>query len=387
MNNAIGRRLVCLLLLLAALVSVVSGVKNAHRYSQDFQWDAAKALSLGYDPYDLSLGLKKAEDIRELDEFFEYFESIDAKQKMEANQFPSLLILLFLYTLLPYRIAVHAWLASNLLFTAAIICLLRKTYMKELSGELFPALSILMIAGTPWRNQIGVGQHTLFAFAFFLLAVYLSDKGNDAASGLALAVSYFKYTLTAPLALIFLYRRKWKSFGISVGIHIVLNIMAAVFLKESFIDMIVKPLKVSSALAGEGSIDISALLSGSKTALILTFVLMCFLIIAALKPGNTDERVLFGLLLLTGLIITYHRTYDFFVLTAVYAGVKVLAEKSGERTGRIFEVFYIFILLYFFFALRVFSESPASLIFGAVVYYAFTVFYLILMLRKCYKKT
>ena len=113
MNNAIGRRLLTLLLLLAALVSVVSGVKNAHRYSQDFQWDAAKALSLGYDPYDLSLGLKKAEDIRELDEFFEYFESIDAKQKMEANQFPSLLILLFIYTLLPYRVAVNLWLGGG----------------------------------------------------------------------------------------------------------------------------------------------------------------------------------------------------------------------------------------------------------------------------------
>ena len=384
MNNAIGKRLIYLLLILAALVSIASGVKNAYRYSQDFQWDAAKALCLGHDPYDLSLGSSSVEDIPELDEFYGYFNSIDVKQDMEANQFPSLLILLFLYTLLPYRVAVVLWIVSNFIFTAAILYLLRKTYMKELGRDEFAILSLLMIAGTPWRNQIGVGQHTLFAFSFFLLAVLLSDKKKDTAAGFALAVSYFKYTLTAPLALIFIYKRKWKSFIISVGIHILLTIALALYLNESFIDMIVKPLKVSSALAGEGSIDISALLSGSGFALIFTGLLMCVLLGLALKTkaGYENENILFAVFLLAALIITYHRSYDFFVLAAVYPGVKILGEKYDMRIRRIFRVTYLILLLYSFFGLRIFSESQPSLVIEAIIYYLFLAAYAIMMIRK-----
>ena len=385
-NSVIGKKLVIILLLLAALLSVVSGIKNAHRFSQDFQWDAAKALCLGYDPYDLSLGISDTKDIAGLDEFYDYFESIDAKQKMEANQFPSLLILLFIYTLIPYRISVHIWILSNLIFTAAIIFLLRKTYMKDLDKERFLLLSLLMIAGTPWRNQIGVGQHTLFAFAFFLLAVFLSEKDKYTAAGLALAVSYFKYTLTAPLALIFIYKRKWKSFILSVLVHILLTAASAAYLKESFIDMIIKPLKVSSALAGEGSIDISAVLSGSKLAYLLTLILMIILVGLCLRRSWSPETVVFSFLLLISLVITYHRSYDFFVLIAVYPGVLLLRDHISDKLKNYFEAFYWILLIYIFFGLRIFSESPLSLAAAAVMYYLFLIVYPVLANRgKCAK--
>ena len=381
MNSAIGKRLVLVLLLLAALVSLASGIKNAYHYSQDFQWDAAEALRLGYDPYDLSLGVNNVENIPELDDFYNYFESIEAKQKMEANQFPSLLILLFIYTLMPYRTAVLIWLISNLIFTAVIIYLLRKGYMKNMDRGCFAALSLLMIAGTPWRNQIGVGQHTLFAFMFFLLAVFLSDNDNDMAAGLALAVSYFKYTLTAPLALIFIYRRKWKSFFISLGVHILLTVLSALWLRESFIDMLIKPLRVSSALAGEGSIDLSAILGGSKIAMIIALLVMCALFIFSLKMRRENEELLFSLYLLVSLIITYHRSYDFFVLTAVYSGVNTLACRLEGRGGKILRISYFLFLLYLFFGLRIFSESEASLALAALLYYTFLIVYTLLVLR------
>ena len=74
---------------------------------------------------------------------------------------------------------------------------------------------LFMISGTPYRNQLGVGQHTLFSFMFFLIAVYACQKNEERKDpkkfklsiAVPLAVSYFKYTLTAPLALYFLYKK------------------------------------------------------------------------------------------------------------------------------------------------------------------------------------
>ena len=101
---------------LLALISVVQGCRNAAAFSQDFQWDAAKVFTLRINPYEESLA---PSGILKQYGYEEYF------KQMEANQFPSLLMLLIPYTLLPPLAARYAWLASNLLFTAGIIWLLK----------------------------------------------------------------------------------------------------------------------------------------------------------------------------------------------------------------------------------------------------------------------
>ena len=397
------------LLTVLAVISIFGGIRNAVRFSQDFQYDAARALMMGADPYELSElsheeppgeawyeGIKKAG----LEPFYEYYESIGAPQKMEANQFPSLLYLLEPLALLPFNIARICWLVLNLLFTAAIIFLLRKTFLKETSLRTFALLSSLMIAGTPWRNQIGVGQHTLFSFAFFLLAVWLSDlagvvvitgdRSYAAAdttrlrvlSGLALAVSYFKYTLTAPLALYFVYKRRWKELIISVIPHIVGTLAAAFVLEEPVADMIIKPLKVSMALSGEGSLDLGAFLGGGRAAVAASLALMLVMVVFAFLFPKGRDQVFFSSVLLLSLIFTYHRTYDFFVLVCVWGGVQVLARANGEKTGKAAGLFYGLLILAIFFGLRLFHESPASITAAAVLYYAFTLFFIILGMRK-----
>jgi hypothetical protein len=215
------KKLILVIMGVLAAVSLIQGCKNAVLVSQDFQWDAAKALVMGINPYDESLNPGGHLP----PEFEEYY------LQMEANQFPSLLLLLFPYTLLPPLAARYAWLASNLLFTAGIIVLLKKTFLGKADDFTFVFFMLLMIAGTPYRNQLGVGQHTLFSFFFFLLAVYCIDRkeesqglqkktsGNGCAgdrkrfsigAAIALFVSYFKYTLTVPLAIYFIYRKRYR---------------------------------------------------------------------------------------------------------------------------------------------------------------------------------
>lgn len=380
--DATKKKILYCVLLLAALISIAAGAKNALRFSQDFQWDAAKCLMLRINPYEVSLSPTAQPDHPALAEFFDYFNSIDAKQKVEANQFPSLLFLLSIFTLMPYRVAVVLWLVLNLLFTAGIVYLLRKTFMKQLSKDVYIILSLLMVAGTPWRNQIGVGQHTLFSLFFFLLAVYLSESGKWIPSSLALAVSYFKYTLTAPLALYFIYKKKWREFAVSVALHIAGTAFGAWWLGTSFIDMIKQPLAVSSALASEGSIDISALSGGASWAMIAALAVMILLFVVCIRLPSGYDSELISLLTLISLIITYHRSYDFFVMPIAYVGVCAIISKGVRLEGILFRAYYLIVLLYMFFGLRVFNESAASLSVLALLYYTFLADFVLMFSRN-----
>ena len=341
-----------------AAVSIVQGCRNAEAYSQDFQWDAAKALVLRVNPYTESLNPTGALDAYGFEEYF---------KQMEANQFPSLLFLLFPYTLLTPLAARYAWLISNLVFTGAMVWLLRKTFFKEMQAQVFYLLVLLMIAGTPWRNQIGVGQHTIFSFLFFLLAVYFTQREKTVLASLSLAVCYFKYTLTVPLALYFVYKRKWKELVISVSIHILLTIGAAFWLKESFLAMIIEPLKVSSALSGEGSMDIGALMGGGPYAFVLAGLVMAGLLFLSFVMPKDQEPLLVSILLLWSLIVTYHRSYDYFVMILPFCYFNGLAnDRKWENAVYTILVFAVF------FVLRLFSESPASLAGVGIFYYLVT---------------
>ena len=381
------RRFWAVLYLLMALLSIVSiyeGIKNGLVWSQDFQYDAATALVNGYDPYDLSMDFDagRLPDIEHLKGFYDYYDSLGTPQRMEANQFPSLLYILTPYTLLPYGAARVLWVMTNIICTAVIIWLLKKTFMARTDERLYPVFMMLMLAGTPWRNQIGVGQHTLFAFAFYLLAVYVSldDSGEESfcralPAGLLLSLSYLKYTVTAPLALYFIYKRKWKAFIISLIPHILLTGAAAYMLHEPYADMLIKPLKVASALAGEGSIDIGALTHGSPVGLVVTAAVMIFIFTAALIMPEGNDELFVSLAALLSLVMTYHRSYDFFIMIIVFGYFATGRMKTAE-------IIYLITTLAFFFVLRVFHENVISLTVSGALYYACVISFVVISIDK-----
>ena len=390
------------LLALMAVVSIYEGIGNGIVWSQDFQYDAAEALVNGYDPYDISMDFDEAKlpDIGYLKGFYEYYDGLGTPQKMEANQFPSLLYILAPYTLVPYDIARILWVITSILSTAVIIWLLRKTFMSRVDERLYPVFIMLMLAGTPWRNHMGVGQHTLFAVAFFLLAVYISEGdmsgisdssmagetetpaaagrawGRTVLSGLLLSVSYLKYTVTAPLAVYFIYKRKWKEFVISLVPHLVLTGTAAFILHESFIDMLIKPLKVASALSAKGGIDIGVLTGGSPAGLVITALAMIFLIAAALLLPEGNDELFISTAVLLSLVMTYHRTYDFFIMIIVFGYYATGRMKTAE-------IIYFITTLAFFFVLRIFHENVISLTVSGALYYACVIAFVVVVVEKC----
>ncbi|MCR5487926.1 MAG: DUF2029 domain-containing protein [Lachnospiraceae bacterium] len=369
-----------LIWLVLAAISAASGIRNALVYSQDFQYDAAAALIHGYDPYDLSLsGGEDSLEVSQLREFYGYFENMGTPQRMEANQFPSLLYILTPFTLLSWEGARMAWLLANLLCTVLIAGLLRRTFFRDADPVVFATLMLAMVSGTPWRNQLGVGQHTLFSVMFFLMAVYFDQEGRSPyLTALSLSLSYLKYTVTAPMALYFVYKRKWKELLLSTVPHILGTWIAARSLGEAFPDMIRKPLKVASALSGEGSIDVGAIFHGSGMGFVLGGILFLLLFAAAvlLKPGH--DRLMMAGLVFFSLVMTYHRSYDFFVIVIpagfLWEECRIFAFASGARIRKAAAVSYGLVLLLMFFGLRIFQENAASLVTTGVVYYGLTLF-------------
>lgn len=375
------------LMALLAVVSVYEGICNALEMSQDFQYDAACALINGYDPYDLSLDFSKDRipDIEGLKQFYGYFEGMGTPQKMEANQFPSLLYILTPYALMPYIPARILWLITNLLCTGVIIGLLRNTFMSRVDERLYPVFMMLMLAGTPWRNQLGVGQHTLFAVACFILAVTVAENGREeksaagtVAAGLLLSLSYLKYTVTAPLALYFIYRRRWKEFVISLVPHAVLTGVAAFILKEPYTDMLTKPLAVASALTGEGSIDVGVLTGGAAWSTGITAVVMLFILALSLMMPEGNDELFISTAALLSLVMTYHRTYDYFIMIIVF-GYFATGRMRAAQTVYLITTFAIF------FVLRIYNESVISLTVSGALYYACVIAFVVISAEKVIK--
>lgn len=386
LDNKRVQILIIVVLCAFAAISIFQGARNAVEVSQDFQWDAARAIVEKVDPYELSMHPEMEIESDELNSFYKMFTDKGLMQKMEANQFPSLLFILIPYTFLTPLAARYAWLVTNLLLTVLIAWLLRQTFLKNLSNFSYWVCILLMLSGTPFRNQLGVGQHTIFSFCFFLLAVWLDEvkiKGDKICIIICLFICYFKYTLTAPLVLYMLYKKRYLEFAWSVILHILVNILAAIWLNKSIVYVFITPLKVSSALSSEGGIDFGALMGGSNIALIIGALVAIGLTYITFYLPENKEYILFPLLLTWSLIITYHRTYDFFVLSSIPVMFCSDFKKDfGEKINSIMVCGYLTVLFLVYFGLRMFHENTMSKIIVGIVYYAFAIaiFYLAIKL-------
>lgn len=317
-------QLLATIMVFAATISIFFGCKNAVNYpagSFDFQYDSAKVFSMGIDPYEETLQPSGLQETLNLRKYYGI---------LQANQFPSMIMLLLPFTVFRPIVANWVWMICNVLFSVGIVILVKKLVfdecytsfcqasnfcMQEEGPIWYTILISLFFMGLPWRNNIGNGQHTIMAFFFFLLAIYFSERKKEHVAGVALAISFFKYTLTAPLAIYFLYKKKYKVLAVSIGIHVALTIVAAGWLKSSIWEMIVKPLQIASRFSSSGFLDIGAIVRFENVGMIISLVVMLALIIYVIsgRYRGTDCELLSALILFS-LVITYHRLYDYFVL-------------------------------------------------------------------------
>ena len=293
--------------MLMAVISVAQGVHNAVGILHGSYDDSALLLRLRLNPYDESLN---PQGISEQLGLFDFYD------KVEANQFPSMLAILIPLTFLEPTTANITWMIINLILTVVIILLSCKLFFNKMDTKVLIILACAMLAGTGWRNSIGNGQHTIFSVAFFLIAFWLSERKSCILSGVALAVSYLKYTLTVPLTLYFIYKKRYKEVLVSVIIHLLGTILCALWLNESLINMVKKPLEIAASLSSEGYIDFSSIFHLSSGVGMLVAISFCLALFGLAVFGEETKyggNLLFAILSYVALIIIYHRIYDFFI--------------------------------------------------------------------------
>lgn len=334
-------KLITICVFLYGAVSVFMGVYRGFTGSMDFQWDSAKVLALRINPFEASMNPDKN---------IEQILINTGYGPLEANQFPSLLWLLYPFTLFTPHTANILWAICNVFFAALFLYGLRKTFLSDLKPLEFCFTAAVFLSGTPLRNCLAMGQHTLFSMAFLVLAIWAAQEEKHTLAGILLSISYFKYVLIVPIALYFLYKRWWKELVISVIPHILLTAFSAWWLDTSFLAMILQPLEISAQLADQGAIDLARWIGNSSAAMLIAVVLGLLLAVLVLLIPKGCDREVITLLMLVSLVLMYHRFYDFFILVVpmaliLFSKKSALIKKAGVSLVVVisFYVFSIFI--------------------------------------------
>lgn len=289
-----------------ALLSIVQGVRNGCRYV-DFHWESANLLLHGENPYAYYFAGRLHDGVI-----------------VDATQAPSSIILLAPWALLPRLTANKVWVFSNLLFAVGMLLIVWRVWFRDFRLEekklLFLVFALLVFLGTPCRNAIGNGQHVLFSLFFWLAAYWAAESRKPWIAGLLMSVGLMKYAATAPLCLIFLFRREWVSIAVCAAIHLMLSAGLGIYVGESPIVMICQSCQIGVRLAlAKGLADpasLAAFLGFSHLQAWATagYVLYGLLALAVAFFGKRDELLKLAALAVIANVMFYHRIYDFVTL-------------------------------------------------------------------------
>ena len=220
-------------LFIMALISVGRGLQNALNSSGDFQWSGSHLLTEGVDPYQSWL-------------------NHDPQHPFLYNQVPNYLPQLY-FLLAPigsmsFEHARAVWAGLNIAFAAAALYFLGRTYSLE-GGSLF-LLVTLFACGTPFRNALGMGQHSIFELALLAFILF-----KPAMAALPLGLSYFKYSFSP---IIFFYaaaRRAWKALAFSLLVPIAGALIFWMAVGGRFLHTLFEPLLVARSGVSTGIAD------------------------------------------------------------------------------------------------------------------------------------
>ena len=274
--------------------------------SHDNDWGAAHALLQGLDPYKLYLDCADCAKPH-------FFPPV-------APMYPaSGLILLWPLAMLPWPVARVAWAILNLLFGAGLILSLFRLFLPRGGWRSLLLASIALFAGAPFLTNLKIGQHAVFALGWFAAALWAERQGNRTLTAIFLAASWFKYTLTFPLSLLFLVRSRRAPLLGAVAIHVILTVFAAAWTGTNPLDLLLGPLRVVHVLNRAGHLDVFGLamrlgLTSKLLPLAVAYTLSAAVLVAALRSRTKNDLPLLCLFSLFAYSVVYHLAYDLVIL-------------------------------------------------------------------------
>lgn len=208
-----------------AAVSLYLGVRNSLLRSQDFQWSGTHLTLEHVDPYNQYL-------------------RHDPEHRILLSQVPNYLHELYILLLplgaLSFSHAKPIWALLNCLFAVLIAFILRCIYDLSRSQAFF--LLLLLFASTPFRIVLGNGQQSLLELLFFCLIFYFT---KPAGQGIALGLSYSKYSFSPVVFLYFCFCRRFRVLAISFLVPLVGLLLMGLLVHGSLVTLFTEPLAVS----------------------------------------------------------------------------------------------------------------------------------------------
>ena len=326
MNQAIFKKFLLVVLILAAIVSVYQGYSNAQKIdgSDDFQWSPAVLFLEGINPY-----------AHQLDG--------NADGRIILSQRPNyahgLYILLTPLALLEYAKATAVWAALGIIASLITLLLIGREFKLTPMGLLICGL--IFLCSTPFRNSIGNGQQSVLSlFAFSLLFLQRKNVGSFLSG-----ISYFKYSFAPPIAFYIAISRGWKALCLSLLPCLLGYLLFIWHIGGDPWAVLIQPLKVGMGpRAGwEGVGDVMTIFkmilpkSNSLSMGLLIYllpILLSFWVITKAVRNQTSVAFSFCVVCLSSLMFFSHRWYDHIFLLPVLAyaithfkltGAKVIA--------------------------------------------------------------
>lgn len=311
MNQAILKKFLLVVLLLAAIASIYQGYSNAQKIdgSDDFQWSPAVLFLEGINPYAHQLDGNTDERII---------------LSQRPNYAHGLYVLLTPLAVLEYAKATAAWAALGIIASLLTLLLIGREF--KLTPMSLIICGLLFFCSTPFRNSIGNGQQSVFSlFAFSLLFIQHKNAGS-----LLSGMSYFKYSFAPPIAFYIFISRGWKALCLSLMPCLIGYLLFVWHLGGDPWTVLIQPLKVGMGpRAGwEGVGDIMTIvkmvlpesnsLSRGLLAYLLPILLSCWVITKAIRY-QTNVAFSFSVVCLSSLMFFSHRWYDHIFLLPVLA--------------------------------------------------------------------
>ena len=214
-------------LTLPAAISLYAGLRNALSRSQDFQWSGAHLTLQHIDPYS---------------QFLRH----DPEHRIILSQVPNYLHELYILLLplgaLSFSHAKPVWAVLNCLFAVLIAFVLRRIY--DLPHAQALLILLLLFSSTPFRIVMGNGQQSLLELLIFCLIFYFA---RPAGQGIALGLSYSKYSFSPVVFLYLFFRRQFRVLAISLALPLLGLFAMGLLVHGSLLPLSTEPLAVSRA--------------------------------------------------------------------------------------------------------------------------------------------
>jgi hypothetical protein len=311
------------LLLPLALASAAVGTDFALTHSQDLQWDEARLILDGINPYLLYFdpALPRPDYV--------------VPERLGLTQPPSAVLLFAPIALPSFEHAKILWILINFAATPAFVLLSARLFCPGRFGwfGLF-AITLLFIVSMPWRITLGNGQYCLVAMTLFLVALHFFRERRLGLATLFAALALMKHILVLPFFALFLPRKRDMAFVLAGAllIHAGLTVVAGLMVGERPDLLLLQSLRIASSIAGAGAYDLFAFQAfvaprlGTAAPMLAASLLIALTVAMCWRGAGLREL---AALSIVSIVIVYHRSYDAIVL--MFLVLHLLARGMDER--------------------------------------------------------